>query len=79
MKRVMIFIGLKVAEVIGVIVVIYGIFLLVDLIPIESYSLLGEVLLWICGAALAIIVVVLTAGWVIANWEWATKLSKKGK
>lgn len=75
MKRVMIFIGLKVAEVVGAAVFLYAIYLLAGWL--RSLDLSNEIFPWICFGMICIVIIYLIVIWTRANWEWATELSKK--
>ena len=68
MRTALIFVGLKLAEIVGVGLLIYGIILL---------SPSGEVIMLIVGISCGILALSCLFAWTTANWEWAKSLSGK--
>lgn len=84
MKRVLYFIGLKVAEVSAVVFIPYflGMLLMkwkwyVTFMEVEGVPLwivgIGSIIMWI---GLPVVIVVVLVVFIMGNWEWAQKLSK---
>uniref|UniRef100_A0A6M3J139 Uncharacterized protein n=1 Tax=viral metagenome TaxID=1070528 RepID=A0A6M3J139_9ZZZZ len=85
MRKVLVFIGLKVTEIVAIIFIPYFIGLVAQATPIENWLNLERFSPWVAGITCLSILLCVLGGCVIlsiivyGNWNWATKLTQKDK